>query len=215
MISRVLIAALLGAVASAKDCQYFVSALLGGYPLGIDHCSYIIEGSTKMSAMVTCMSENYAKFTMYSDSFDCVGTHTDTIYGSSNATFDCTSTKAACGKAFGYKTPCSCTAKDGTCTEAISVSVVDEICVDLGVSGSIEYMITCGSLSKAQGTISVFSSSDCSGTGGSVTYKAGCQTSSTYSVGNATELDYIICPGNMATLSLSLLVGLIAAALAL
>jgi len=215
MISRVLFAALLGAVATAKDCQYFVSSTFGGYPLGIDHCSYVVDGSTKFSAMVTCMSENYAKFTLYSSSFDCVDVHTDTIYGHNNATFDCSSTKATCGKAFGYKTPCSCTAKDGTCTEAVAISVVDDLCVDLGTYGSVKYMITCGSLSKAQGTASSYSSSDCSGTGVSVTYKAGCQTSSTYTIGNSSEVDYIICPGNMATLSLSLLVGLIAAALAL
>jgi len=212
MISRVLFAVLLGALASAKDCQYFLSEEFEIFPLGIGHCSYMISGSSKVSMLLTCMSESYIKVTMYSEAFDCTDTHTDMIYGHNNATFDCSTTKSQCGKAYGYKTPCSCTAKDGNCDEAYAISLVDEMCFSTSLFYG-QWAVTCGSISKAQATLSTYSTSDCSGTAGSVTYKAGCQSSSSY--GNASEVDYIICPGNMATLSLSLLVGLIAAALAL
>jgi hypothetical protein len=214
MIAQVLFAALLSAVATAKDCQYFLSPDIEGFPLGIGHCSYMITGSTKMSMMVTCLSENYVQANMYSESPDCTDTHTSVVYGHSNATFDCSTTKAQCGKAYGYKTPCACTAKDGNCDSAYAISLVDDLCFTSSLSAYYyKWSITCGSLDKAQATLSIYTASDCTGTSSSTTNKAGCQTATSSNV--TTEVDYIICPGNMATLSLSLLVGLIAAALAL
>jgi len=216
MIKTVILGALLG-LASAKECQYFLGDFFGddvAAPLGIDHCSYWVHNEQEYSFTITCLSTTVAQMKHYSNKIDCAGDHETYTYTSDNATFDCSTEKLTCGKAFGYKTPCVCTAEGGDCDSAVSVALVDELCV----SDYYKWMITCGSISKANAVYNIYTGSGCTGSGSASTFQAGCQESTAYQeISNTTsdELDWIICPGNMATMSFSVLVGLIVAALAL
>jgi len=220
---NVLLVALLSAMAIAKDCKYFIHPSYGAYPLGINRCSYFVEGDTRTSFLISCINSTHAKVTIYDKSYQCTDTHTEMIFGPNDAaTFDCSPTKMECGKLYGSKTPCTCTAQNGDCENAYVVSLVDEQCVTttgIDVYDSLMYEITCGSISKAQASIYYYKSTDCSGSYEANVEKAGCAAAHNAKEGNNTypvqERDIIICPGNMATLSLSLLVALIAAVFAL
>jgi len=213
-----LASAFLGLLASAKDCQYFVLPGSNTFPAGIDRCSYTVDGGIQISWMPTCLNEDVVQLTYYYAAFDCTGRNYVETFGHNNATFDCSSTKLTCGKAFGFKHPCGCSAAAGTCDVASAISVVDGFCLKVNGTFSVDWTITCGSISKAQGTVTRYGmSSSCSGESAGLTNKAGCQTGdfSASTNTNYTNLEFIICPGNMATLSITLLIGLIAAALAL
>jgi len=213
-----LASAFLGLLASAKECQYFVDPELSNFPVGIDHCSYSVSGMSQTSWMPTCLNESMVQVTRYYDAFDCTGRNFIQYYTHNDATFDCSSTKFICGKAFGFKNPCGCSAEAGDCNYATAISIVDGFCLKINDTASVDWTITCGTISKAKGTVVMYGdSSSCTGNGMTHTNKAGCQTGDFVGYANVTldSLEFIICPGNMATLSITLLIGLIAAALAL
>jgi len=212
----VAVALFLGVVANAKDCQYFYNDLVG-YPVGIERCSYYVlnyEGVTESySFQYFCTSTGVVTEKTYDGVYDCSGTATSTtVYTSKNGTFECASDYLSCGKLFGGKTPCDCTAADGDCDYAIEISLVDEVCVE---TDDMSYMwaITCGSVSSANAVETQYAdTTDCTGSSTSVTYTAGCHTNTDYING---EQDVIICPANVASFSLTLLMGLILASLSL
>jgi len=226
MLGRIVLIALLSGLASAQsDCQYFYSPdFYDGYPLGINHCHYTVQQNSKgttdsTSVMLKCISETVVEMTIYTQAFDCVGTHQTPLYYKNgvNATIDCSTTKLECGKKFGYNYPCSCSANNGDCDFIIEVAIVDDICVPSSKTTSNKWTITCGSLSVANAMFSTYNdTTTCGGVGESVTFPAGCQTSKRYEHNyNTSTLDWIVCPGNMASFSMTLLVALLVAALSL
>jgi hypothetical protein len=211
---RVLLSAVLVGLAYAKDCQYF--AYQEGYwyvPLGIDRCNYMVENGVSSSFQIVCKSSTMVEVQWFSTVHNCVGSRTYSYFDKNNATFNCDSTAENCGKIFGAKTPCTCTTDDGTCDLAYGYSVVDDLCLkDWGSSSttSTKYAITCGSTSKAKASIQSYATTDCSGVSVSLTYKAGCQSSSYYEAAfNSSAVDWVVCPANAFAPSL-LLVSLLA-----
>jgi len=221
MLGSLVLASLLIAEAFATQCQYFFNTALE-YPVGIGRCSYYVYNHggrhTQYSFEYECINENLVAAYTYGSSFTCEGTHSTAYFDSNNATFDCTTTDLNCGKLFGYKTPCTCTASDGDCYVAVEISLVDQICVydeTFDSTYSYEWAITCGSIDKANAVVTSYLSSDCSGSSESTTYAAGCSADYSDLSLNGTEVDIIVCPGNMATFSLSLFAALIVGALSL
>jgi hypothetical protein len=214
------------ALAAAKDCQY---ALLegGGFfwpnPIGINRCNYYVTSKKETSFMFTCINANNLSMSYFKTSANCYGGTGEnrevTYYTSDDMEFDCSSDHEECGKIFGYKTDCDCTLENGDCELAVGLSIVDEFCYSSGLGDShYKWEITCGSVSDAQGIISYYENTACSGSAQAQTFQAGCYTNDDYSIlTNYTSdtIDWIVCPGNMATLSLSLIFSLIAGALAM
>jgi len=212
----IVFASLLGLVAyAAEDCQYIMydTALLDYVPLGINRCHYMVVGGTAVSYKFTCNSETEVKMTYYSSTFDCEGSQTSDTLSSSEAVFDCSSDKSECGKLYGFKTPCDCTKEDGNCNYAYALSVVDEICVYYDSEFYQKWAITCGSVSEAKAQVSLYSDTVCNSLSTTVTTNAGCHVNSdyTYAFGDD-EVDWIVCPANIQSFSIALLVALIAAA---
>jgi len=216
----IVVATLLG-LAAARECQYVLwqNDLTGIYaPLGINRCHYYIVGDSQMSMQFTCESETSIKMSIYAN-YDCSGVHNSTSFTTSTATFDCSSDKSECGKLYGFKTPCDCTKEDGNCDYAVAYSIVDGTCVPSIPDTTTLYEqwdITCGSVSKAKAVIGFYTDSACNENSGSTTTKAGCRTNSDYSTvfGND-EVDWIVCPANIHTFSITMIVALIVAALSM
>jgi hypothetical protein len=218
----VVVAALLG-LAAARDCQYvmYEDSLVGLYlPLGINRCHYYITSSVQQSMQFTCVSETQVRLDSYDKTFDCTGSHNSTTYTSSEMTFDCSTDRSECGKLFGFKTPCDCTKEDGNCDYAFAYSIVDDTCVPYSslVSNTYyqEWDITCGSVSKAKAEYTVYTDSACNSEYFNDATSAGCRTNSDYSTifGND-EVDWIVCPANIHTFSITMIVALIVAALSM
>jgi len=211
----------------ASQCQYFYDENVG-YPIGIERCSYIVEKTGKKriqySFEYVCTSESTAKKLTYWGTYSCSGNSTVKYYNSNNATFACNSDYRNCGKLFGGQTPCGCSAGNDDCDYSIEISLVDQTCVELSSDSNVEYKsyswdITCGSISKANAILNEYTDNSCGSGGVSYTYYAGCHTNDAYKdifIGtNSSEMDVIVCPGNMASFSFALIAALVVAALAL
>lgn len=217
MLGSLVLVSLLIVSAYAIQCQYFFNTDLG-YPIGIDRCSAFVqrhkgEKPVYYSFKYECISSDIAVMYTYLHNSTCEGKHTHTRYTSSNGTFDCSSSDLNCGKLFGYKSPCDCIIADEDCADALEIALVDQTCVTVeSDSGYISYdwQITCGSLSKANAVLNTYKgSSSCSGSSTSKTLAAGCSSNYDYLSYNSSEVDIIICPGNMASFWLSLFTGVI------
>lgn len=217
----VVVASLLGLAYAASDCQYVLYDLDSQVlPLGINRCHYSVVSGSGVSLSVsfkyTCVSETEIQVTYYTSSFDCEGSQYSESYGTDEMTFDCSTSKSECGKLFGFKTPCDCTKENGDCSYAYALSIVDDTCVPYDSEDYQEWEITCGSVSKANAVVSMYSDSACNSFISSETTKAGCQTNSDYTyVFGTDEVDWIVCPGNFHTFSIALFVALIVAALSM
>jgi len=217
----VVVATLLG-LAAARECQYvlYQDSLIGLYlPLGINRCHYFVTDSIQRSMQFTCVSETQIELTEYDKNYDCSGSHNSSTYSNAEMTFDCSSDRAECGKLFGFKTPCDCTKEDGNCDYAFAYSIVDETCVPYTSVSTGYYQqwdITCGSVSKAKAEYGVFTDSACNSEYLSDSTSAGCRTNSEYStVFGQDEVDWIVCPANIHTFSITMIAALIVAALSL
>jgi len=212
---------------AASQCQFFYNKAIG-YPIGIERCSYVQQKSGgklySYSFEYYCVSEDIALMYTYYGSYTCTAqNYSITTYKNGvNGTFFCNSDYRSCGKLFGGQTPCGCTAYNSDCDYSVEISLVDQVCVEKSSRfygyNSYEWAITCGSISKANAQVSTYSASDCSGSSSSSTYAAGCHTNEAYQVlfnANTSQMDVIICPGNMASFSLALIAALIAVVLAL
>jgi len=190
--------ALLLSVGFGKYCQWVYQPVVG-YPVGTGRCNYIVgSGKTtkEYSFKYVCSSSNVVQEYQYFGTYDCSGTATILDISSDDGVYyECDQSYDSCGKAFGFKSPCSCTAADGNCDYAISISLVDQICVYLS-SESYSYMwdIQCGSISSAYAQKMEYSNQECSGNPyQTVVFDAGC---------NKNDTDTIICPANKATFSI-------------
>jgi len=212
----VIVASLLALVAhAAADCQYvlYQDDLLDYVPLGINRCHYTVVGGYAYSYKFTCNSETELGLTYYTTAFDCEGSQTSTTYTSSQMVFDCSDEKSECGKIFGFKTPCDCTKEDGNCLFAYALSIVDEVCVYYNALYYQQWEITCGSVSEAKAVLSMYDDTVCNEFASMDTSNAGCHVNTNYTyIYGTDEVDWIVCPANIQSFSIALVVALIAAA---
>jgi len=195
-------------VGFATNCQWVYDPDVVDYPVGIGRCNYVEvtvgnrQGTYSFSYQ--CTSASSVAMTKFTESVTCSGTATTSDVTDEVSAFQCSSDYAQCGKAFGWKTPCDCTAADSNCDQAISVSLVDEICL-YSSSSSYSYMwqIQCGSISSANAQQFQYANTQCADNPSETyRYDAGCQQGN--NINNQT--DWIICPGNQSTFSVVVLV---------
>jgi len=206
---------------SSKGCQYFLNMDVG-YPIGTGKCNYYVytegEYAGQHSFVYECVTPQLVQMYTYA-TYDCKGIHTTTTYTPINGTFSCQGHKKMCGTTFGYKTPCECTLYNGDCDAAVGMALVKDICVYSQKNGTMSYSwdITCGRVNVANARVTRFHTPDCTGTpSGSTTYPAGCFSNPAYEhTFNASEIDWVVCPGNVPTWSLSVLALVVAAAFSL
>jgi len=196
--------ALLFTVGYAKNCQWVYETLsVIQYPVGTNRCNYAVVDNVEYSYIYECTSSTTIKLSRYSTP-DCTGdAKVDDDYQA--AAYECDQDYESCGKTFGFKTPCSCTAANHDCTSAAAVALVDQMCV-YDDDSSYEWEIKCGSIDDAYAKQITYSEEKCQGNTESRTFHAGCTEDD-----DGDEIDWIVCPANKATFSfVALVVALIA-----
>jgi len=190
----------------SKNCKWVYDPDVVDYPVGVNRCNYVEvttgNNARTFSFKYSCSSTSSVTMYKYLGSFDCSGTYSESDV-TDYVSYECGSDYDVCGKAFGTKTPCDCTAADKNCDTAISISLVDNICLYSTSSDySYEWYIQCGSVSSAYARQYQYSNTKCSGDPYQTnTYHAGCQTAKN----SNNETDWIICPANKSTFSVVVL----------
>jgi len=183
-----------------KNCQWVYDSLSAvNYPVGTNRCNYLVKNKVEYSYIYECVSSSQVKLTRYS-SPDCTGDTLSVDDDYEADAYECDQDYESCGKAFGFKTPCSCTASNGDCTTAAVVSLVDQICV-YDDDSSTEWEIQCGSIDEAYAKQITYTEAKCEGSSTSRVFQAGCTTDD-----DGNEIDWIVCPANKATVSFVALV---------
>jgi len=182
-------------------------------PVAAGQCTTRINEYAAQSWMYVCITKSKVEKYTYDKSYVCSGV-TPNITDVTDTMFDC-STGASCSSdIFGFRDTCACSTADGNCEFGITYPLVSDLCAPMeAVNMSVKWLVQCGG-STAQSTQKVFTSSnDCEGSYDLTSWLPGCFQQNDATVdGLYPEMEYIICPASIATVStivllLSIIVG--------